>query len=418
MPRNLHARCAPTAVLAVALFAAACADGPAASPPAEPDSTVGRHPSWRRLRALVADATTGRLSVFDAEDDEIVATLDVGTHASVAELDTGNHALALTADRAHFVDAGVSIVDHVDHIHIYKFPPKLRPFALPIGPSARFASNGGWLAGLPGRGPEAAAVLSLREEDVAKSEAPPTLSFEVGAEAPRAVLPLGDRLLVARAGGVEEWPAPAGPPAPLAACDDPRGATSAGPRAALACADGLLFVRPEGGAYATAKVAYPAGLGAPPGRLRAHPTRSTVLGELGLRALMVADADTASAHLLDLPSDGCDAFLEPARGEHAVVLTAEGALVVIELASGLVVRRVEVVAPFDCAATAARPHLAVAPERAYVTDPDAGKLHDVDLNAGRVALTLDVEGTPNEIVLLGLDLRNANVAPGAAHDGF
>jgi hypothetical protein len=411
-------RRAPTLASAAALFAACAAEPAAPAPPPGPDPTAGRHTSWRRLRALVADAATGRLSVFDAEDDEFIATLDVGAPATLAATDTGNHALALTADRAHFVDAGVSIVDHVDHIHIYKFPPELRPFALPAGAGARFASNGGWVAGLPAAGQNAAAVLAVREDDVAKSEAPPMLSFAVGPEAPRAALPLGGGLLVARAGGVEAWPTPAGPPSPLAACDGARGATSAGARAAVACADGLLFVRHEGGAYATSKVDYPPGDRPTPGRLRAHPARAIVLGDLGPRALVVADADAATARALELPGEVCDAFLEPARGEHAVALTAEGAVLTVELASGLVVRRVEVVAPFDCAAPGARPHLAVAPERAYVTEPGAGKLYDVDLAAGRVALALDVEGTPNEIVVLGLDLRNANVAPGAAHDGF
>lgn len=387
------------------MLLAACGAGP-------DDGPSQRHFSWRRVRVLVGDAETGRLSLFDAEDEEVTHRFEGGAPGALHASFTGDHALLVLPSGARLLSSGVSIWEHIDHVHVYKDTPRLRPE--PVTDAAT-----------PVTGVHANDHYLLLTHPGGTDFERATLVHEAraGAPAPRELhrlpLPLPSGLLSLQrrpaAATLLPWPmadgdtAPASPwpvdepgrPVELPGCMELRQAAGAGPRVALACAEGFLSLD-----VSTARTSFAAEPRARGARaLLVHPNVAGWFARLEDDSLVHVDG--ASARPVRLPDGLCDLALDPGTGQTLIGLTRRGDVVALA-PDGRHTAAVSAAVPaFDCAAPL-RPRLGVAPERAYLTDPSAATLVDVDLRARRVAGRYPIGGRPGGIVVLGLDPRNAS----------
>lgn len=114
----------------------------------------------------------------------------------------------------------------------------------------------------------------------------------------------------------------------------------------------------------------------------------------------LVDTETNELQLVDLPSSYT--FRSLARGPEgeALVLGTDGAIHVIDPESGELTDSIEVISeewkePVDWQQP--RPALFVREGTAYVTDPTTKQLHEVDLEAGEVTETVELDVVPNEL---------------------
>jgi hypothetical protein len=412
------------------------------------DDFASRHTSFRRARIVVGDAERTRLTIIDAEDDEVVAELPLEEPADVEATESGTFAVvrprsasaagsatatptapsstSAESGRARLLYGGVAIVDHVDHIHIYKYPARLLDQVLP---PARLHVREGLAAALGTSDPsgQQAAMWIAREDEmvrgaplspVALAERPPHGGFAV---------PLSSSAVLvtrAAAAGVapdslevrtETGALQAGP----FACEGASAHVALGGAHVVSCNDEVLLLRTEGGTFDVRRV--PA-TGTPAGALVAAPAARYAIARVGTRAIAF---DSVAAVRVEAPPEAtggaevCDVGADAAHPDRAVMLLSDGSIRswTPNAASHDGDVQVSVISPFGCS-DPVRPRLATAPERAYVTDPSLGRVIDVDLRRGKVSKAFEVGGRPSSIAIVGVDAKNANVAPGAAHDGF
>ncbi|SPT53553.1 Uncharacterised protein [Actinomyces bovis] len=105
-------------------------------------------------------------------------------------------------------------------------------------------------------------------------------------------------------------------------------------------------------------------------------------------------------------------FGRGAAGE-GVVLTNDGKLNIIDMASATVTKQVDVVTPWTENAKWQEPgpNVKTVGDFAYVTDPATKKLHIVQISEGRLLTSLDLGVVPNEMVVI-----DAEVSQAAGHE--
>ncbi|WP_058235147.1 hypothetical protein [Devriesea agamarum] len=122
------------------------------------------------------------------------------------------------------------------------------------------------------------------------------------------------------------------------------------------------------------------------------------------RPTRVALIDTRADALKVVDLGSSYRFRSLARGPHgeALVLTYDGELNVIDPVKGTVVRETKVIEPWreDAQWQKPGPALKVAGDFAYVTDAASKKLHIVDIEQGKIAKTINLPETPNEIAVV------------------
>lgn len=173
----------------------------------------------------------------------------------------------------------------------------------------------------------------------------------------------------------------------------------------LACADGVLWVTGTEGEWEANKLAYPDGTAADDRTwtfAHAHGV-PVVAGALGDDALLVVDTETAEARRIDLPRAAVT--LGIANGGDAIVaLTDDGQLHLVDVATGEIESSGPVTGAVDLAAEDGPPPpaIAIAGSRAYVSDPLAGTIVEVDFNDGmRIARTFELGITPARLAVTG-----------------
>ncbi|UOY03465.1 zinc metallochaperone AztD [Blastococcus sp. PRF04-17] len=111
------------------------------------------------------------------------------------------------------------------------------------------------------------------------------------------------------------------------------------------------------------------------------------------------DTTTAQLRLVDLPAPYW--YRSFARGENGegLVLTYDGALQVIDPVAGTVIRSIPVTGPWKESDDWQNPHpnVVVVDGIAYVTEPATRMLHAVDISAGEIWKSVQLDVTPNEL---------------------
>lgn len=421
------------AVLVPSLLLAACGSGevgddasvapgaaPAPSPSAvspepSPEPSVAADP-WggQEPEATEVEASAPRLAVTHADG---IVVLDASTLETVAELDLegftrlnpagdGRHVVVSTTGGFAVLDTGTWARPHGDHDHFYTAPPRLSSVMFPAEEPGHVVSHAGRTVLFDdGTG----GIVSLASGDVDDPDAARVESATADAHHGVAV-ELSDGSMVVTEGtadarstvrvldaeGVE-----------VARTDDCPGvhgeATAADEAVVVGCEDGLVLW--AGGVLT--KVPSPDSYGRI-GNQAGSEESSVVLGDYKSdpdaeleRPTRVSLTDTATGELrlVDLPASY--SFRSLGRGDagEALVLGTDGALHVIDPATGELTRSVPVVEAWEEPEEwqQPRPTLFVHDGTAYVSEPATDELHAVDVETGEVFASTVLPVTPNEV---------------------
>ncbi|UOQ59500.1 ABC transporter [Leucobacter rhizosphaerae] len=362
---------------------------------------------------LVAIDASGAVSTLDLLDGTL-AELDAVEPPTRVDTD-GRYVFAATDSGVEIVDSGVWTWDHVDHFHYYR--AEARTVGTVKGDGAAAISTGllstAGSTGLffPGSGD---AVL-LDNAALASGDIVETLRLDTGA--PNGlVVPLDDGALVATAGagsradalrvvsasgedraGVEAVP-----------CTEPAGSITTRVGAVVGCADGAVLASVDAdGAPILERIAYPADAAAPATTFSARKGRPTVAGigaDAGVWLL-----DTRAREWTWIPTETAlvaAAAVDDETG-HVVTVGTDGIVRVLSAGSGEVLAATEPLLAASLAAAAdadpaARVALTVDANRAYVNDPAAGVVYEIDYADGaRIARVLEPGTRPDHVVEVG-----------------
>lgn len=184
-------------------------------------------------------------------------------------------------------------------------------------------------------------------------------------------------------------------------------ATAADGRAVVGCEDGVVVV--DHGTIT--KVSSPDAYGRI-GNQAGSPASPVVLGDYKVDAdaelerperISLIDTAARKLRLVDLGTSYSFRSLGRGPAGEALVLGTDGALHVIDPETGKVSDRIVVIDPWKEPLDWQRPRptLEVDGDTAWVTEPGASTVHEVDLAAGRVTRSVELPGVPNEIVSAG-----------------
>ena len=395
-------------------------------------------------RLLVADGETGLLQLIELDNGEVIETFMVEGAARVYTTESGRIAVAVQAgaNSVNFIDSGLYLEAHGDHFDKEKGRPSLLPFNLTgeLVNSQRpihFVSHDGRVNihfdGNFDQGVDAKNV-TVREEDLFLST-PDTLILtsaqQHGAGAPvhggKIIfsLPDPDRefgslpsgfAVVDEQGNIvqtfndkEDF---------QASCLGMHGETIVGEHFLAGCnekredgtGDGGIFVMtydPVTGLFSAHKIAYPDGLRT--SIIRSHHAQPFAIGNYGSRpdpgykALVRINPDSTEIDPNDiqqLPTDYRGFDFEKEHGDKLAVLTVDGLLQVFNPSDWTLLGSVQVVEDFS-GAEGHRPALTVGSGFAYVSNPNAGEILEVDLDTVSVSRTFSVEGQPVYMTALG-----------------
>ena len=394
-------------------------------------------------RLLVADGETGLLQLIELESGEVIATFMVEGSARVYTTESGRIAVAVQAgaNSVNFIDSGLYLEAHGDHFDKEKGMPSLLPFNLTgeLANSQRpihFVSHDGRVNihfdGNFGEGVDSKNV-TVREEDLFLPN-PDTLIItsapQHGVGAPvhggKIIfsLPDPDRefgslpsgfAVVDEQGNIvqtfndkEDF---------QASCLGMHGETIVGEHFIAGCnekredgtGDGGVFVMthdPVTGLFSAHKIAYPDGLRT--SIVRSHHAQPFAIGNYGSRpdpgykALVRINPDSTEIDPNDiqqLPTDYRGFDFEKEHGDKLAVLTVDGLLQVFNPSDWTLLGSVQVVGDFS-AAEGHRPALTVGSGFAYVSNPNASEILEVDLDTVTVSRTFSVEGHPLNMTAL------------------
>jgi hypothetical protein len=190
------------------------------------------------------------------------------------------------------------------------------------------------------------------------------------------------------------------------ACPTPAGHATARTGIVIGCADGALLVTDTSGTFASEKIAYPGTLPAGsratsfdyrPGAnyLAARAADNTVLSlDVSDRAWSVATT-AAPVRAVASPGDGSTVLALLADGSLNSYSTDDGSLVTS-------VPLIEGVAGTGADAASGTPSIQIDTARAYVNDPGARQIHEIDYADGlRLTRSFDTTITPSYLVEVG-----------------
>jgi len=122
-----------------------------------------------------------------------------------------------------------------------------------------------------------------------------------------------------------------------------------------------------------------------------------------LHRLALIDTAAKTQRVVDMPAGAEYTFRDVARGpgELAYVIASDGAIHVLDPATGAFTKSFPVIGAWEGPAEwqDAHPAIKVSGDLAYVTEPAKNAVHAVDLTTGQVVKSVTLEQTPNEIAL-------------------
>ena len=388
-PLNRRTRVAAL-VAASALLLTACATTPAAAP-ADPDPTGGDG-------SRVALTYDGGIYVLDGTSLELVSDLPLAGFNRLNPAGDGEHVLVSTAEGFRVLDAAGDteltdlVFDAPTPGHVVRHDGKTILFSDGTGDSIIV---------------DTAAINSreLPETEVVPSEAP---HHGVAIE-------LADGTLLSTLGttdgrtGVRALDASRDEFARSEDCPSVHGEGAARNEVAVfGCSDGVLVY--DDGAFTKIQAADAYGR---TGNQYVSETSPITVGDYNsdpdsegylLSQLVLTDTETLESSVVDLP-DGVEyTWRGVARDadDNAVVLGSDGALHVLDVATGAFVSSTPVIDAWESPVEwqDAHPALIVVGSTAYVTDTATNSLHAVDLTSGEIVASVELDETPNEIAVV------------------
>ena len=368
------------------------AGGAPAESPAQPHGYVEgaeetAEPQWR---LVLADTEDGAVHLLDPASEE-VSPLGTVPGAEAAATD-GRHAYIAADGSVTVVDSGAWTVDHGDHVHYYRAEPGT------VGE----ADAGGALSVT---GDAAVSVLStgdgasvLDRESLDGGEVEQVARPDGAVVVPYAgrLLAAGDDVRVLDRGGDTEDTLDE-------TCPDPAGQAVTRRGAVLGCSDGALVVTEDDGdegALAVETAPYPDGEDAPPVESFHHRPGAPVLAGLAADGDGAWALDAGAAEWTRIDSGPAVAVSAAGEGLPVLVLGEDGTLRAYDPDSGERTAERELMDPIE--GDGPPPSVWIDTARAYVNDPAADAVHEIDYNDDlRVARTFDLEFTPDLMVETG-----------------
>ncbi len=350
--------------------------GPAADAPPHGYVRGAEETAEPQARLVLADAGTGAVHVLDLITGRATAVARV---ASVEGI-TGDGRFAYVAhagESLRVIDSGGWTVDHGDHLHFYRTTPR------DVGTvTGRRALSDAAVTAVSGPG-------GVRLLDRAKLEEG-LIAQTATVPGTGTALPYNERLLVPVGGGAVAIHSRAGAPAGRLdePCPQPSGAVVTRRGAVFGCADGALLVGGEGAEKIPHRGERPEELSGRPG--------STVLAAIaGDEGVQVLDVTAKSWKRLETGPVAAVTATGPQAP--VLVLTTDGVLHSWDPESGKKIAKTRLLDRADDRVT-----IQADPSRAYVNDPAAKAVHEIDYRDGlRRARTFELDLTPTHMVETG-----------------
>ncbi|AYY12687.1 hypothetical protein EF847_08150 [Actinobacteria bacterium YIM 96077] len=324
----------------------------------------------------------------------------------------GRHAFAIFYDRdgVQVIDGGAWTVGHGDHDHYYTAPPRAREL-YPGGRPAHAVSHDGRAAIFYDDDGE---YRLLDESEIA--EGGPGHLLPVDAPHHGVAVPwYDDRTIVTRFGDTDPDETTLPPEVVIhnadgelveegfPECPDLHGGVALGSTVAFGCSDGVLVLDQHGGHVDGHKLDYP-GDDERTGALLTADGLDVVVGNYSDDAYLVIDPVGHAVDAVAIPEPFSTFGVTGHDGGKLLGMSASGTLHVVDITSGDVESIGDVTAAYDEDAewTEPTPQLATGPDGlVFVSDPEARRVHEIDLNAGEVRESYDVGGRPFHLTALG-----------------
>ncbi|MEV6257657.1 zinc ABC transporter permease AztB [Nocardia sp. NPDC051911] len=382
-------------VLAMMTPLIGCGTGDSTGPPETPPHGYvagAQEADEAQPRLVVVDSGTGAVRVVDLVTADVI---DLGRAEGVGRVTAdGRYAFLSARDGVRIVDAGAWTVDHGDHVHYYRAPVR----------------DLGALAGGPVSAAYADSAVTALVSDAGgtalldRSALGAGSRHERGVIADGAAVPYAEHLLVAvPARDRIEVRARDGAPASVLAqeCPRPHGSAVTRRGVVFGCADGALVVTARNAVFSGEKIPYPHGI--------SDGDRATAFFHRAGSATLVAKAGSRGVWVLDVrrkswtAADTGPVVAANTAGEGAplLVLTADGLLHSYDALSG---RETAAARPFTAPVLdgAPAPLILVDEHRAYLNDPAARAIHEIDYADNlRAARTFGLDIVPTAMVETG-----------------
>ncbi|RAM38148.1 zinc metallochaperone AztD [Arthrobacter globiformis] len=375
----------------------------------------------RAPKPRLAYSYEGGIGVLDAETLEPVADVELDGYNRISPAGDGRHVLVAADDSFRVLDAGVWTERHGDHGHSYAAQPTLTDYAFEAskpghvvrhaGRTVLFSDGSGKVKSF-----ESAALGELPEDGL-----PETTTYTAPEAHHGVAVELEDGKLLVSVGDENARNAVAllGPVAGSGRretgpdrkevlrsqnCPGVHGEAVAGENTVIfGCEDGVLVFKD--GKFS--KISSPDAYGRV-GNQAGSPASPVVLGDYKVDKAAVLErptrislvsTDTRALKLVELGTSYSFRSLGRGPAGEALVLGTDGALHVLNPVTGATVSAIPVVAAWQEpeAWQDPRPTLYVQGSTAYVTEPATGKLHAVDLKAGKTVRTATLAHTPDEL---------------------
>jgi hypothetical protein len=303
-----------------------------------------------------------------------------------------------TAHGLEIVDSGRWSWDHGDHFHYYLAEPRIVG-TVPGEGSATVTSGMLSTAGSTGVFfAESGEAVLLDNEALSDGAIAELFRIKIGADA-GIVAPLDEGAIVADGDELVYYERSGTATDAMAACVEPSGALTTRVGVVIGCADGAVLATWEESAPLFEQIPYPADADAPRAMSfdarKGRPTVAAVAGSEGFWLL-----DTRERAWQFIPTDAPLAVVAAVDDDeaHVVAIDTTGRVRVYDGASGAELAGAEPLL------TEVGPSvsLTVDGQRAYVNDPVAGVVYEIDYaDAARVARTLDTPTTSHFLTEVG-----------------
>ncbi|MFK7991967.1 MAG: YncE family protein [Sandaracinaceae bacterium] len=360
-----------------------------------------------RGRLSIADRDTPTARVWDLDVRGEVTTYEVGS-GSVLYSASSRQITAVVATQPSVgfdvFGVGVWVWDHVEHFHVYKDPSVIQvdDMLAHRGNVTDVHVNGGWVVAFDDTTGTTTALFERSigplRTDVARSRAVIFRTVEGAPHDGLAVVARGHLFTTRADGGIDRYEPTSdgfGDPVFLN-CAAPGAAEASGFRAVFDCADGFLVVRWDATAEAFEELRVPRAEGMErPSRMIGEDDLTTFVGLVGDRTIVFVDTDAGAATSVELDDAVLDMEIDRDAG-HLLVLTETGSLVDLDPVTGAELGTLAL------GASSTLYDVAVGDGFAYVSEPDAGLVHEVDLSDLTATGPLEVGGTPAHLVVTAL----------------
>ncbi|MGD9893773.1 MAG: hypothetical protein AB7N70_02815 [Dehalococcoidia bacterium] len=358
------------------------------------------------VRLAVVDFDTNAVTLLDAADGATLATFGMPGPGNVHASSSGRwfYVVHTAAGRVSVIDSGLRLEDHGDHHDLTISPPFVRGTVLTgRRPIDTWVQDG--MLTVHNDDDGTLAVFDDRRLEVALDY---TEIRGAGTGHNNAVVLGGDTVLLslASAGTVTAYRMDGSVIQSFEGCPGTHGWTVLGTIAAAGCTDGVMLFSKSGDAVSMRKIENPAGT---PSNTRVSTLRSNanspvIAGNWGAGLAMI-DPRPGTLTPVSLPAAPL-AFAFTSDGSRLIVLTPDGSVHALDPLSGRMLGTVAAVLPYAAPAmgqpSVARPGLTVGDGVAYLTNPPAGEIVEIDTAAMTVARRMNVGGAPTGIAMIAV----------------